>query len=156
MSSQPSSLPFKSAAEAGEARLSQWLSSLEPPDLSWWDELRDAQGQVRESWQRFFGWLGNDPAELDRDVSFIAQQIRDDGITYNVYRSEGESTAARPWSLELFPLLITPEDWSVIERGVVQRAALLNAMMADLYGPQRLLHEGLLPPALLFLSLIHI
>jgi uncharacterized circularly permuted ATP-grasp superfamily protein/uncharacterized alpha-E superfamily protein len=37
----------------------------------------------------------------------------------------------------------------VIERGVVQRAALLEAMLADLYGPQRLLHQGLLPPALL-------
>jgi uncharacterized circularly permuted ATP-grasp superfamily protein len=57
--------------------------------------------------------------------------------------------AARPWSLELLPQLIEPADWAVIEAGVVQRAELLEATLADLYGPQRLLHEGLLPPALL-------
>ena len=30
----------------------------------------------------------------------------------------------------------------------MQRARLLNLILADLYGPQRLLHDGLLPPAL--------
>jgi uncharacterized circularly permuted ATP-grasp superfamily protein/uncharacterized alpha-E superfamily protein len=55
----------------------------------------------------------------------------------------------RPWSLELLPQLIEAADWAHIEAGVMQRAELLQQMLADLYGPQRLLHEGLLPPALL-------
>ena len=60
------------------------------------------------------------------------------------------AAAAAPWSLELLPLLIEPADWAQIEAGVAQRARLLDAMLADVYGPQRLLHEALLPPALLF------
>ena len=50
--------------------------------------------------------------------------------------------ASRPWSLELLPLLIEPADWAAIEAGVIQRAELLQPMLADVYGPQRLLHEG--------------
>jgi uncharacterized circularly permuted ATP-grasp superfamily protein/uncharacterized alpha-E superfamily protein len=56
----------------------------------------------------------------------------------------------RPWSLELLPNLVAPADWALIEAGITQRAALLEAMLADLQGPQRLLHEGLLPPTLLW------
>jgi uncharacterized circularly permuted ATP-grasp superfamily protein len=44
--------------------------------------------------------------------------------------------------------LIEPADWRAIATGIAQRARLLDAMLADCYGPQRLLHEGLLPPAL--------
>ena len=54
----------------------------------------------------------------------------------------------RPWSLDLFPLIITPESWQQIEAGVLQRVQLLDRIMADVYGPQELLAKNLLPPAL--------
>ena len=38
----------------------------------------------------------------------------------------------------------------MIEAGLVQRAELLNLILADLYGPQALLKQGLLPPELIF------
>ncbi len=85
--------------------------------------------------------------DLDRRVTQVARQIRHDGITHNVFSAEG--TAQRPWPLELLPLIIEPDDWALIEQGVVQRATMLEAMLADVYGPQQLLHEGLFPPALL-------
>jgi uncharacterized circularly permuted ATP-grasp superfamily protein/uncharacterized alpha-E superfamily protein len=83
-------------------------------------------------------------------VSQVAQHIRQDGVTHNVFSDTVKPGAsARPWSLELLPLLIEPADWANIEAGVIQRAELSQRMLSDLYGPQRLLHEGLLPPALL-------
>ena len=85
--------------------------------------------------------------DLDRRVTQLARQIRHDGITHNVFGEQG--AAPRPWSLELLPLIIDAADWAVIEAGVAQRAALMQAMAADAYGPQHLLHEGLFPPALL-------
>ncbi|MBL8288486.1 MAG: circularly permuted type 2 ATP-grasp protein [Rubrivivax sp.] len=90
-------------------------------------------------------------AELDRRVAQVAQQLHRDGVTHNVFGDGGSgATSARPWSLELLPHLIEAHDWSVVEAGIAQRAALLEAMLADLHGPKRLLHEGLLPPALLW------
>ncbi|WP_119292056.1 circularly permuted type 2 ATP-grasp protein [Azohydromonas sediminis] len=127
----------------------------DPARASRHDELHDAHGRPRASWERFFDWLPADPtaarAELDARAAQLARQIRADGITHNVYGADaGGRGPARPWPLEVLPLIVEPDDWAVIERGVVQRARLLNAMMADLYGAQRLLHDALLPAALLF------
>ena len=71
---------------------------------------------------------------------------QDDGATYNIY-AEG-SQAARVWPLELLPMLIGPGEWAQIERGIVQRARMLNAVLADVYGQRTLLDGGLLPPSL--------
>ncbi len=88
----------------------------------------------------------SDGAALDQHFASLQRQIRDNGVTYNVYvDTEGPQ---RPWSLDLFPLLVDVADWQHIEAGVQQRVRLLDAVMADVYGPQRLLHDGLLPPAL--------
>jgi uncharacterized circularly permuted ATP-grasp superfamily protein/uncharacterized alpha-E superfamily protein len=120
-----------------------------------WDELRGADGQLRSVWQRFFAGAGfADGAtaqHAERLRNAIAQQIRADGVTHTVIERGAESrAAARPWSLEALPHLIEPVDWARIEAGAVQRARLLAAMLADVYGPQRLLHDALLPPTLLY------
>ncbi len=66
-------------------------------------------------------------------------------MTYTVYADEGPP---RPWSLDLLPFVVEDAEWREIEAGVAQRAALLEAIVADAYGPQTLLAEGLIPPAL--------
>lgn len=53
-----------------------------------------------------------------------------------------------PNKRQLFPLLLTAQDWHGIAQGVLQRVHLLERLMADVYGPQRVLHQALLPPAL--------
>lgn len=78
----------------------------------------------------------------------LAHQIRDNGVTYNVYADQGGPQ--RPWSLDLFPVLIDADTWPVIEAGVLQRMRLLEKIMADVYGPQQTLAQGWLPPALVF------
>ena len=145
-----SSLPVPSSAE------SQLVFADGAPMADHWDELRDATGTLRPVWRRFF-----DAASLLRgqtaSAAFaghraaIAQQIRADGVTHNLHATDaGQAVSARPWSLEALPLIVEPGDWAQIEQGVIQRARLLSHMLADLYGAQRLLHEALLPPALVF------
>lgn len=98
-------------------------------------------------WHSFFEQLGQtDLDELDRRTQTLARQVRDNGMTYNVYADQ--DNPQRPWSLDLFPLILTPESWAHIETGVKQRADLLERIMADVYGPQQLMREALLPPAL--------
>lgn len=114
-----------------------------------YDELRAADGGLRPAWQQFFTHLGAAGfADLDRRAAMLARQIRDDGVTYNVNRPGG--SGERPWSLDLLPLIIGADEWALIEQGVAQRARLLNAVMRDIYGPQRLLRESFLPPALVY------
>ncbi len=112
-------------------------------------ELLDAQGQVRPHWRRLLDQLQRStPAQLQQRQATLARQIQENGVTYNVYADpEG---ADRPWELDLLPNLIPADEWQQIAAGVAQRAGLLNAVLADLYGPQQLLADGLLPSELVF------
>ena len=112
------------------------------------DELR---GAARESltpaWSQFADNVADQGAQdLNRRAASLARQIRDNGVTYNVYADE--NGPQRPWSLDLFPLIIDHENWAKIESGVRQRMRLLERVMADVYGEQRLVAQGLLPAAL--------
>ncbi len=98
-------------------------------------------------WAGFFAPLSDDTAaDMNQRSTALARQIRDNGITYNVYADE--NGPQRPWSLDLFPLIVDTPSWKHIEAGVLQRVRLLEHVMADVYGPQELLASGFLPPAL--------
>ncbi|HEX7890452.1 MAG TPA: circularly permuted type 2 ATP-grasp protein [Ramlibacter sp.] len=98
-------------------------------------------------WARFFENLGRDGfGDLNRRTVNLQRQVRDNGITYNVYADAGGPQ--RPWSLDLFPLIVPPASWQRIEAGVLQRVRLLERILDDVYGPQELLAANLLPPAL--------
>jgi uncharacterized circularly permuted ATP-grasp superfamily protein/uncharacterized alpha-E superfamily protein len=111
--------------------------------------LPDKSGRpdLTADWAAFFEHLGRDGfADLNRRNTQLQRQLRDNGVTYNVY-ADAENPQ-RPWSLDLFPLIVAPESWRNIEAGVLQRVRVLDSVMADVYGPQQLLAKGLLPPAL--------
>lgn len=145
--------PTSPTAEPSSAQA--WAHTVAPSaDAGHWDELRgqtDAgPAPLSNAWQRFFELGEFDAAqaanELTRRHEQLQRQVRDNGVTYNVYAQAGE--AQRPWSLDLFPMIVGPSDWAHIEAGVLQRTRLLNAAMADLYGPGELLRRALLPAAL--------
>src|SRR5688572_22591521 len=100
-------------------------------------------------WQRFLERLAAlGMAEVGRRWQTAKQLIHENGVTYNVYGDP--QGLERPWRLSPVPLLISPEDWARLSRGLAQRGELLNALLDDLYGRQRALSEGLLPPELVF------
>lgn len=99
------------------------------------------------AWSQFFANVeAQSNADLDQRAASLQRQIRDNGVTYNVYADE--EGPQRPWSLGLFPMIIDAKSWQQIEAGIQQRMQLLEAVMADVYGPQTFLTQGLLPPAL--------
>ena len=102
---------------------------------------------ITGAWSTFFAEVEADgQGTLGQRAASLARQIRDNGVTYNVYADQGGPQ--RPWSLDLFPLILSATDWQHIEAGVIQRMRLLEGVMADVYGEQSLLVQGLLPPAL--------
>ena len=106
-----------------------------------------AGAELAPTWKAFFDATGADGwVDLAQARARIRSRVQDDGVTYNVY-AEG-AAAASAWPLEPLPFLIDAASWSAIERGVVQRARLLDAVLADVYGSRSLLDEGLLPASL--------
>ena len=113
------------------------------------DELLETAGRPRPHWSGLFAELvTTSAAEIQERLTAAGRQLRESGVTYNVYADpQGQD---RPWELDVLPLILGPAEWAEIEAGVAQRADLLNRVLADLYGPQRLLAQGLIPPALVF------
>jgi uncharacterized circularly permuted ATP-grasp superfamily protein/uncharacterized alpha-E superfamily protein len=113
------------------------------------DEMMDPAGGIRPQWRGLLDGLGAMPeAELRSHWETARRLVRENGTTYNVYDDTGES--AHRWRMDPIPFLIPAEEWRRLEAGLIQRARLLNAVIADLYGPQKLLTEGKLPPSLVF------
>ena len=61
-----------------------------------------------------------------------------------------QTSPASRWRLDPLPTVLAADDWATVARGVAQRAELLDRVLADLYGPRRLLTSGLLPPELVW------
>src|SRR6187431_1251999 len=118
-------------------------------DASRYDELLAADGSMRSHWQPLVGRLEEaGPDAVRRGVELARRLIVENGVTYNVYADpQGRD---RPWQLDILPLVLPAAEWQTIAAGVAQRARLLNALLADLYGPQRLLAEGIVPPEIVF------
>ncbi len=111
------------------------------------DEMIDPSGTIRPGWDKLmsaFDALG--PTELSSRFERADQYLRDAGVFYRKY--DGAEGKERAWPLAHIPLLIDEADWTAISSGLTQRADLLERIVADIYGDNRLVQEGLLPPEL--------
>ncbi len=119
------------------------------PDEKLYDEMFTAPGVLRPHWERFaqlMGGIGSE--ELGRRWDQVERLVRENGILYNAYGDPED--VARPWDLDALALLIAPDEWKQLSQALVQRARLLNLVLADLYGPQTLITDGSLPAKWLF------
>ena len=112
------------------------------------DELLDASGQPRPQWRAMLDSLAAEAPDMMRQrVEMVQRQVRENGVTYNVYADA--KGVQRPWDLNVLPLILPQDEWRGIEAAVIQRATLMNRILGDVYGEQKMLAEGLLPPALI-------
>jgi uncharacterized circularly permuted ATP-grasp superfamily protein/uncharacterized alpha-E superfamily protein len=129
--------------------MARTLLAIYPHNPHRYDEMLTSKADVRPHWRQFFNHLDSvAPDEMRERLEFVDRRIQENGVTYNVYAEPGG--ADRPWALDPLPLIIAPEEWAEVSAAVAQRATLLNAILADLYGEQKLLADGLLPPALVY------
>ncbi len=113
------------------------------------DELLAADNKVLPHYAMLMGELESfGPTELSRRTDACQRFVHEHGITYNVY---GDPRGMeRPWQLDPVPFVIAPEEWHALETGLIQRATLLNQILADCYGAQELIRSRWLSPALVF------
>jgi uncharacterized circularly permuted ATP-grasp superfamily protein/uncharacterized alpha-E superfamily protein len=138
--------PFDHARKQTEAGLDPLVAGYRPlPGV--FDEMMDGDGRVRAHWQPLLSMLAELGAdEIGRRFASADRYLRDSGVFYRVY--EDPAGVERPWPLSHIPLLIEPSEWKALEAGLIQRAHLLEAVLADAYGPGDLTRDGRLPAAL--------
>ena len=88
------------------------------------------------------------PELLRQRQERVKRMRHEDGATYNPF--DAPDGRGIPYALEMVPVPLTTEEWRHLEVGLVQRATLLERILADVYGAQQLLKSGLLPPELIF------
>lgn len=125
------------------------VTSAYSSDVARYDELLAPDGSIREHWQPLIRRLESSDAEsLRRGTELARRLIVENGVTYNVYADpQGKD---RPWALDTLPAIIPAGEWAAIAAGIEQRARVLDALLGDLYGPQRLLREGTIPAEIVF------
>ena len=112
------------------------------------DECRDADGRLRPAWAKIapaFERLGE--WGVAKRWAECQRLLRDNGVTYNIV---GDSDSERPWLLDGIPAVLSQTEWHTVERGVIQRAQLLEAILGDCYDQRELLQDSSLPPAAVF------
>ena len=86
--------------------------------------------------------------ELQRRQNAAEQFFLHQGITFTVYGDEAATERIIP--TDLLPRIITAAEWTQIDTGLRQRVKALNHFLADIYGPARIVSDGVVPYDLVF------
>ncbi|MGS0740872.1 circularly permuted type 2 ATP-grasp protein [Glaciimonas sp. GG7] len=128
----------------------KYLTNYSAPPGSF-DEMlyqSDLLHQPRPHWRTMLDRLGSEAPGIMRErIETVQRQVSENGITYNIYTDA--KGMQRPWDLNVIPFVLPQDEWAGIEAAVIQRATLMNRILGDIYGDQKMLEEGLLPPALI-------
>jgi uncharacterized circularly permuted ATP-grasp superfamily protein len=109
------------------------------------DEMLDAAGAPRPHCAPYYEWLRQQPAQLLTQKRAEAEALfHRVGITFAVY-GENEGTE-RLIPFDIVPRIVPAAEWARLEAGLKQRVRALNAFIADVYGEQRILRAGTVPP----------
>src|SRR6202163_4544500 len=112
------------------------------------DEMVDDKGQVRPHWRPFLAmWASLGAEEINRRFAVADRYLQDSGVFYRVYGDP--AGAERPWPLSHVPLIIDPAEWAALKSGLMQRAELLERVLADAYGEATIVRDGLVPAVLI-------
>ncbi|WP_448586961.1 circularly permuted type 2 ATP-grasp protein [Thermaurantiacus sp.] len=106
---------------------------------------------VRPPYAAVAGWLASSSQELldtrRRQAELFFRRI---GITFAVYGDPDATERLIPF--DIIPRVISAEEWAVLEEGLRQRVAAINAFCADVYGPREILAAGIIPQELVFMN----
>jgi uncharacterized circularly permuted ATP-grasp superfamily protein len=120
--------------------------ALEPTS---YDEMFASDGVIRPLYralsQRMADFDKNEFASRQKMVDLL---LRNQGVTFTVYSDSAGIEKVFPF--DPIPRLITAEEWSLVERGLIQRTEALNLFLRDVYGAQKILEDGTIDPELVY------
>jgi len=135
----------ESRAPEGSERVAQLPAGYRPlPDV--YDEMMSHDGEVRAHWHDLLAGLATlGREELSRRFAAADRYLHDSGVFYRVY--EDQTGVERGWPLTPIPLVIAADEWERLQAALTERARLIEAVIADVYGAGNLIRENRLPGA---------
>jgi len=119
-------------------------NSVSRPGGTPWDEMFAADGKVRAPYAEIHAALARmSTAEIRGRTEALASSYLAQGVTFDFAGEE------RPFPLDAVPRVIERSEWLEVEAGVQQRVRALEAFLADVYGPQRAVRDGVIPARLI-------
>jgi len=110
------------------------------------DLFASASATTSAAWRAFAGGLSSQcHCDLASLQPYLDSLVEDLGLAFRMTGDEHE----RPWPLNPMPIFIDADEWEAISAGLIQRAELLEQVIADIYGPQKLVQGGQLPAAVI-------
>ena len=114
-----------------------------------YDEVFSAPGELRPAWRRFIdATAGLTRAEFGSRWQQAQRLLQQNSLAYPDPKDPRART--HPWDLDAFPLVVEAEEWRAVAAALPQRATLLDLVLQDVYGPQKLIKSGLLPAEAVF------
>jgi uncharacterized circularly permuted ATP-grasp superfamily protein len=111
------------------------------------DEMFSGVGKVRGNYRQIESVLaGMTKSELIGRTEALASSYLAQGVTFDFAGEE------RPFPLDAVPRVIAREEWSYLEAGIKQRVKVLEAFLADVYGKQNAIRDGVIPAGLIATS----
>ncbi|HMO60669.1 MAG TPA: circularly permuted type 2 ATP-grasp protein [Ferruginibacter sp.] len=127
-----------------------FLSQYYPSPGSYNEIAPGSTGRLTPEWKAFFSAIQDlGLHEIQNRSSDILRLLKENGVTYNIYNDPSGDN--RPWELDPIPQIINTSEWDNISKGLAQRAILLDLILKDIYGPQMLIKEGLLPQEIVYM-----
>ncbi|MGB5944865.1 circularly permuted type 2 ATP-grasp protein [Paenisporosarcina sp.] len=108
------------------------------------DEMLKASGKPKDHYQKFYDMIQKFSIDELKEKHETAQQsFLRQGITFTVYNNNVGAERTMPF--DFVPIIIPPEDWNTIEKGMVQRSEALNCFLQDVYNEQKIINDGIIP-----------
>src|SRR5262245_14502436 len=115
------------------------------------DEMRSSADGVRAPYRAVASWLQHTPMEaIEAKRREVDAFYRRAGITFGAYGAVDGHETTIPF--DIIPRVIAADEWTFLERGLVQRVRALNAFLADAYGKREICRAGIVPEAQLLLN----
>uniref|UniRef100_UPI00404879EE circularly permuted type 2 ATP-grasp protein n=1 Tax=Mariniflexile sp. TaxID=1979402 RepID=UPI00404879EE len=118
-------------------------------DFKNYDEVLKSNMSINPNWEKVL----NNLTQMGTETLISKQNEMDwlmdeNGVTYNVYNDP--KGMHRAWELNIVPFIIHQKEWETVEKGIKQRAELLNLILKDIYGKRELIKNGIIPPEVIY------
>jgi uncharacterized circularly permuted ATP-grasp superfamily protein len=118
------------------------FNDYDPGDF--YDELFTSLGQPRLEAQPLIDRIHSlSPTEIQRRQQAAQIALFKLGVTFNVY-SDNQGTE-RILPFDIIPRIVAAAEWKQLESGLKQRIYALNLFLADVYGDQKIINDGIIP-----------
>ena len=119
--------------------------------VDYYDEFTDERGIPRPHYAQLAQTLaGIDWSDFQHRVQVVNNVLLQRGVTFTVYADSRGTERILPF--DLIPRIVAKDEWSHIKAGIAQRVRALNEFLRDIYGEQRILHDGKIPWQLIYSS----